>query len=100
MIEDVVRGTLVTWTATFTDEDGLPVIPDSASVFVDYRTSETDTAARETVEIAMTEAGNTLIADWASNDAFGGVAYWCVRADNFAEQGTLNIRANLANPDP
>ena len=101
--EVVIRGSVVTWSATFADENGDPVVPASASVFVNYRVSESDPTERDTIEIEMVdETEGTFTAGWSTVDAAAGRAYWSVRAStpDAADDGVIMIKANPANPDP
>ncbi len=101
--EVVIRGNMVSWLVQFTGVDGDPVIPDSVSVFVDYRTSEIDDTLRDTIEIAMDEdSEGNFTADWTTTGASAGRAFWSIRATNpdAAEDGVIILKANPANPDP
>ncbi len=101
--EVVIRGNVVTWSASFADAAGTPVVPGAVSVFVDYRTSESDDTERQTDEIVMDEdSDGNFTADWSTVVAAPGRAFWSVRASDpdAAEDGVIKIKANPANPDP
>ncbi len=101
--EVMFRGNVVSWSAHFADVDGVEVIPESVSVFVDYRTSEADDTLRDTIEIAMSqESDGMFTATWSTVGAAPGRAFWSVRASNpdAAEDGSIELKANPANPDP
>jgi hypothetical protein len=102
-VEIVTRGNVIEFSATFLDENGDPVTPTSASVFVNYRTSETDGTARDTIEIELDEdSDGNFTGSWATEDAAAGRVFWSVRANDpdAAEDGVIKLRANPANPDP
>jgi len=102
-VEIVTRGNVIEFSATFLDENGNPISPGSASVFVNYRTSETDGTQRATIEIEMDEdSDGNFTGSWETVDAAAGRVFWSVRAadPDAAEDGVIKLRANPANPDP
>src|SRR5436190_19327705 len=99
-VEIVTRGNVIEFSATFLDENGEPVTPASASVFINYRTSETDGSERDTIEIELNEdSDGNFTGSWPTVDAAAGRAFWSVRASDpdAAEDGVIKIKANPAN---
>lgn len=97
MTDIAVRGSTVTFTATFKDDTGAIVNPASANLYVSYRVNKVPTTAT----IALTQTGNTWKASWESSVADGGRADWHIRSagtNKAAMEGSLNLKINLANP--
>ena len=96
---DITRGDIVRFTANFTDENSLPVIPASANLYVNYVISDgTRTTATVTMSLQTTDSDWT--ADWESDVASPGIVYWSARAvgPHAAEDGNFELLANPANP--
>ncbi len=86
-------GNTIRWTVNFTDR-GEAVVPDAASVFVNYRSSASDDTERETAEVAMQESGGIFIGDWSSDNAVPGRVFWSVRASDpdIAQDGVIRLK--------
>lgn len=98
MIGTFVRGSTVTFSATFTDEAGAPAAPASASVAIRYVDNSGNAA---TENVAMTGSGATWSAAWNTAPARPGTVYWTITADgtkDVATEGYFTITANPSNP--
>jgi hypothetical protein len=96
-----VRGTKVTFTGTCLDKDGNPVTPDTATLYLVYVAPGDET--KHSIDIVMTITGNVVTATWDTSVSDVKPVRWSVRttgADAVAQDGTLTITGNEANPDP
>ena len=92
----VVRGNAVTFTAVFYTAAGAVATPASARVYLVYDVSGVSTAA----DYALVQSGSEWAYTWESSVADAGVVYWSVRSvtPSTAEDGSLTLSANVANP--
>lgn len=92
-----IRGNLIQFSTTFSDVNGNPVAPDSASVEIRTAPLEADPI---TVVIPMSNSGGTWTAEWNTTGVAPGLVYWCITSINppGADQGTFDLIANWANP--
>ncbi len=97
-MDQITRGDVIRFTANFTDETGASIIPASANLFLNYVTA----SDRTSVTIAMVMADSNFTADWESDVAFPGIVYWSAQATtpHAAEDGSFELIANKANPNP
>lgn len=98
-ITQVVRGTTVLFTATFTDAEGNVTVPSGARVHVSYL----NRGVANDVTIEMTPSGNSFFAEWVASDPDAGAAFWHIATEDpfpSATDGKLLIKANEANPQP
>lgn len=99
---EFVRGTIITFEATCTDAAGAPVTPDSAAIYLVYKTGPyTRNVVEET--LAMSISGSVASVDWDSSVASPGGVRWSIRTsgpDKIALDGTTILTANAANPAP
>lgn len=104
------RGSIIYFSATCTDHNGNALLPDSAKIYVVY--TDILTGARDTTIIDMTVAGSVVTAQWDSSVAAkfttttplaSRLVQWSIRtagSDRIAADGTIELSANEANPDP
>lgn len=98
LVDHIVRGNTVLFTASFLDADGAAIVPAAVTLYVSFLGA----SGRESDEIAMDEATDgSFSASWDSSDARKGRVYWAVRASNppGADEGFFELDAGPANPD-
>jgi hypothetical protein len=100
LVTHIVRGNAIAWTATFLDVDQAPVEPEAVEITLNFMNAS---GGRTTVTAAMDNLGGgswTFV--WDSSVAFRGKMDWSVRAHDppAADQGSIMLDTNLANPDP
>ncbi len=102
MSDVIVRGNVLTITASPLDKDGNPVAPSAVDLYLTY----TDTTGVETVHgpVVMTSntAGTTWTGSFDTSLAMEGPLFGSVRAVNPSAAVDFKRRlvANPANPDP
>lgn len=101
LVEVFVRGNGFAWSATFKDVDGADVTPATAQLYVSYVDAS---GARVTADAIDMESstGGTWTAFWDSSAAKKGRLHWAIRTTepSAAAEGSFDLAANLANPDP
>lgn len=93
-----IRGTVITFTATFADAAGVEVTPSSATMHLNYMNE--GVRVDEDLDMEMNTDGQ-WVTSWDSFMADAGRVYWHTRSDNprSAQDGYFELVANLANPD-
>lgn len=98
LIKDVVRGTSVTFTATFYDVDGNVITPNTATLFVYHRIND----AASTTNTAMVSINATsYAATWDSTGVDPGVISWSIVGqsdDKSVTEGSFRVLAGKATP--
>lgn len=100
LVSKIVRGSVIELASTFEDVDGNEETPTAVDAYFSYL----DTDDERTVAVVEMEANSAgeWIAVWDSSVANPGRLHWSVRATepNSADDGVVDLVANLANPDP
>jgi hypothetical protein len=94
-----VRGALIGFSSTFTDEDGVAYTPTTATIRLVYYVSGVAT----TSSYSMTIASATATYAWDSSVADANYVHWFITAgatSQPADQGSFLLTANAANPAP
>lgn len=92
------RGTLVFFSTSFTDKDGNPATPTTATlylVFVDPN------GVRQKISMPMTIAGNVASVSWDSTVASDCTVEWSIKGTGLnavVQDGNFTLGANEANP--
>jgi hypothetical protein len=92
------RGNSILFTATPKDADGNIVTPSSISLSLNYVTA----TGRAGTSMVMVNSAGSWTATWDSSVAEPGIVYWSSRASSpsGAEDGSFELEANPANPEP
>lgn len=99
IVEHIKRGNIVSFTATFLDTDGNIASPSAATLYVSFMRFEE--RVEDSAEMEEQTDGSWF-AEWDSSDATKGKVHWSVRSTgpSSAQDGSFDLDANLANPDP
>jgi hypothetical protein len=97
-MEIIDRGNSILFTATPKDALGNIVTPSSMALTLNYVT----TTGRAGTSIVMVNSAGSWTATWESSVAEPGIVYWSARASSpsGAEDGSFELDANPANPEP
>lgn len=94
----IVRGNVVTFTASFKDATGAPVVPTTVDI---YLTWAADPASAQTLNMTLLPDNATFQVEW-STDGLGNpsLVFWSLRASDpsAAQDGSFTLTANAANP--
>lgn len=93
-----VRGNIILWTATFFDEEGAPIEPESAQIVLNYPNGRSGRASRRAFETVTMIDNDGWKATWDSQVATTGTVYWSMNSTPTAVQdGYFTLVANEAN---
>lgn len=94
----IVRGTYVTVTAQFYDEDDVVTVPTNPVLHYSYEQAEE--VVNDSVDMELTD--DTASTSWFgvidTGPADDGVVFYTIRADGVAKDGNFRLVANPANP--
>lgn len=93
----IFRGSVVDFSTTFTDADGVAVDPASALLVVNFLNAAGERES-EAIQMDQDTDGN-WVAEWSSAAAMPARTYWSMRSNNptSAQDGFFELRGNLAN---
>lgn len=95
-----VRGSTIFFDADVLDENGDPITPSAAKLYLAYLSAADAERTPQTVD--MTVDGNTVSAEWDSAIAKEGTVRYSIKAtgsSKIVQDGEITLTANEANAD-
>jgi hypothetical protein len=102
MSDVIVRGNVLTITASPLDKDGNPVAPSSVDLYLTYTNADGLVTTADPIPMSSNTAGTTWSAEFDTSVAQPGQLWGSVRAVNpsAAADFIRRLAANPPNPDP